>query len=184
MDPRSLRAVEAVERYADGQAGGAELVAALTGAAAAAKEAPHYDPVPATAAVELVLAALAGRGPAAPEDALGDLARALVAAWPRWGGGSEPCDVLRCTFGNPFRPAPVPDPAWRAWGGGSVVKLAHAAYDHRFLPWGLLDNVRLAVLADALEEAGCADEGALRHLRSGGEHIRGCHALELLLGRS
>jgi hypothetical protein len=182
-DPRSLRAVEAVERYADGQADGADLVAALTEAATAAKEAPHYDPVPATAALELVLAALAGRGRAAPEHVLGHLVRSFQAAWPRWAGGAGPCHLLRCTFGNPFRPAPVPDPAWLAWGGGAVAKLSRAAYRHRSLPSGLLDDVRLAVLADALEEAGCAEEGVLRHLRSGGEHVRGCHVLDRLLGR-
>jgi hypothetical protein len=43
--------------------------------------------------------------------------------------------------------------------------------------------VWLAVLADALEEAGCADAGLLGHLRSRGPHVRGCWALDLILGR-
>ena len=34
--------------------------------------------------------------------------------------------------------------------------LAEAAYEERSLPWGLLDNERLLVLADALEEAGAS----------------------------
>ena len=34
--------------------------------------------------------------------------------------------------------------------------LAWAAYDERHLPCGELEPVRLAVLADALEEVGCA----------------------------
>lgn len=48
---------------------------------------------------------------------------------------------------------------------------------------GTLDNDRLAVLADALEDAGCTDEDILEHLRSLGPHVRGCWALDLILGR-
>jgi hypothetical protein len=46
-----------------------------------------------------------------------------------------------------------------------------------------LDTVRLAVLADALEEAGCADPDLLGHLRGPGPHVRGCWAVDLLLGK-
>jgi predicted Zn-ribbon and HTH transcriptional regulator len=42
--------------------------------------------------------------------------------------------------------------------------MAEAAYEER-TPDGLLDPVRLLVLADALEEAGCTEERLLRHLR-------------------
>lgn len=44
------------------------------------------------------------------------------------------------------------------WLTPTVVGLAHAAYDSRDEQTGHLDPVRLAVLADALEEAGCAGE--------------------------
>jgi hypothetical protein len=40
------------------------------------------------------------------------------------------------------------------------------------------------VLADALEEAGCGDADLLGHLRSPGPHVRGCLAVDLLLGLS
>lgn len=40
----------------------------------------------------------------------------------------------------------------------------------------------LPVLADLLEESGCADAGVLGHLRGGGPHCRGCWALELARG--
>jgi hypothetical protein len=66
---------------------------------------------------------------------------------------------------------------------GVVVCLAQAAYENRQLPPGLLDNARLAVLADALEEAGCQDPVILGHLRSGGEHVRGCFVVDALLGK-
>jgi hypothetical protein len=46
---------------------------------------------------------------------------------------------------------------------------------------GHLDNARLAVLSDALEEAGC-DDAILSHLRSPGPHVRGCWAVDLCLG--
>lgn len=48
---------------------------------------------------------------------------------------------------------------------------------------GHLDPVRLAVLADALEEAGCVNEDILAHLRSPGPHYRGCLVLDLLLSK-
>ena len=41
----------------------------------------------------------------------------------------------------------------------------------------------LPVLADALEEAGCTDTDLLAHCRSGGGHLRGCWAVDLLLGK-
>lgn len=49
---------------------------------------------------------------------------------------------------------------------------------------GQLDDDRLAVLADALEDAGCEDETILAHLRSEGPHVRGCWVLDILLGKS
>ncbi len=92
-------------------------------------------------------------------------------------------ELLRDVVANPFRPAPAVDPAWLAWQGGVVRDQARAAYEHRRLPEGTLEPGRLAVLADALEEAGCADAELLGHLRGPGVHVRGCWALDLLLGR-
>jgi hypothetical protein len=93
-----------------------------------------------------------------------------------------------------------------------VKRLAEGAYEQRDMPAGTLDPARLAVLADALEEAGCTDEVLLRHLR--GEepvikqdksavtvdlapryrlvgwrplrapHVRGCWALDFILAKS
>ena len=42
---------------------------------------------------------------------------------------------------------------------------------------------RLAVLSDALEEAGCAEARLLDHLRGPSPHVRGCWAVDLLLGK-
>jgi hypothetical protein len=81
-----------------------------------------------------------------------------------------------------FRPVPL-DSAFLAWSDATVVRLARAAYDQRQLPEGTLDNCQLAVLADALEEAGCSDDDILGHLRGKGLHVRGCWAVDLLLGK-
>jgi hypothetical protein len=92
-------------------------------------------------------------------------------------------DLLRCLFGRPpFRPAPI-DPAWLTWQRDTVGRLAQAAYEHRHLPAGTLDNGRLAVLADALEDAGCADADLVGHLRGPADHVRGCWGVDLLLRR-
>jgi hypothetical protein len=87
--------------------------------------------------------------------------------------------LLRDIFGNPFRPATI-SPAWQT---PTVVALAQTAYEYRDLPSGHLDPARLAVLADALDEAGCTDADILNHCRRPGVHVRGCWVLDLLLGR-
>ena len=48
------------------------------------------------------------------------------------------------------------------------LRLAHAAYEERIMPSGELDPARLAVLSDALEEAGCDNADILDHLRTSG----------------
>jgi len=86
---------------------------------------------------------------------------------------------LRDVIGNPYRPV-VLDPAWRTH---TVIALAQAAYDDRSLPSGTLDPDRLAVLADALEDAGCDNADVLSHLRGPGPHVRGCWPLDLMLAK-
>jgi hypothetical protein len=84
-------------------------------------------------------------------------------------------DLVRDIFGNPFRAAAL-DHAWLASHDGTVPNLAKAIYDDRAFD-------RLPILADALEDAGCADAAILDHCRSGGEHVRGCWVIDLLLGK-
>jgi hypothetical protein len=98
------------------------------------------------------------------------------------GPSSECLALLLCIFGNPFRPVTL-SPAVLAWNDATVVRLARATYEERHMPEGTLDNGRLAVLADALEEAGCSDADVLGHLRGQGKHVRGCWAVDLLLGK-
>ena len=89
------------------------------------------------------------------------------------------CHFLRDIFGNPFRPVAI-EPAWLTT---TVTGLATAAYEKRTLPSGELDPARLAVLADAVEETGCGNLDILNHLRGPGPHVRGCWVLDLLLGK-
>lgn len=90
--------------------------------------------------------------------------------------------TLRDIFGNPFRPVTT-DQSWLAWNDGTTVKLAQAIYDERELPSGHLDSGRLAILADALEDAGCTNQDILGHCRGPGPHVRGCWVVDLLLGK-
>jgi hypothetical protein len=93
---------------------------------------------------------------------------------------SRLCGLLHEVMGNPFRPAVgLPVDVSR-----TVPYLAEAAYANRESPSGELDPARLAVLSDALEEAGCADADLLAHLRSPGPHVRGCWAVDLILGKA
>src|SRR5262249_24347332 len=79
----------------------------------------------------------------------------VSAHWARDAAGEELTErpiqatILRELFGNPFRPVSL-DPAWRT---PTVTALATTAYEERTLPAATLDIDRLAVLADALEDA-------------------------------
>ena len=119
-------------------------------------------------------------GPAARGVLYDDLESYFIGTWKD--GPQErraECHLLREVFGNPFRPATI-SPAWRT---PSVVSLAQATYDNRTLPTGTLEPSRRAVLADALEDAGCDQAGILNHLRGPGPHARGCWPVDLLLGK-
>jgi hypothetical protein len=95
----------------------------------------------------------------------------------------ENCELVRDIFGNPFRPSPPLPPAVLAWNGGTVRRMAEGIYEERQMLEGTLNDARLAVLADALEEAGCTAQTILDHLRGPGPHVRGCWALDPLLGK-
>lgn len=65
-------------------------------------------------------------------------------------------------------------PSWLAWNDSTVPKIARAIHDECVFD-------RLPILADALEEAGCADVALLSHCRGSGPHVRGCWVVDLLL---
>jgi hypothetical protein len=167
-DGRSWKAVEVGERFADEPGDEDMLRPAYREAAAALRQARSASREAAAISLESV-------------DRWVGVASAVALAdkaIPLW----SVAQLLREIF-NPFRPVAV-DPAWLAWHGGAAVNLAQSVYEERELPSGHLDAARLAVLADMLEEAGCADPQLLGHLRGPGPHLRGCWAVDLVLGKT
>jgi hypothetical protein len=81
-------------------------------------------------------------------------------------------EFARDIFGNPFRPV------WFApeWQTDTTLVLARQMYESR-------DFSAMPILADALEDAGCAEQAILDHLRGPGPHIRGCWAVDRVLAK-
>jgi hypothetical protein len=195
-DDELLKAVDSLERYADGPVGGwgPGAIERAEGAVIGpgdrgwrsipwVEHAASYAVARATwpepqrlEAAEAAAFPGTSEGPSAARTA-----RDLEVAYYRavYAGRGEQCRLLRDILGNPFRPVTV-TPAWRT---PQVVALAQAAYDQRELPAGTLDVARLAILADALEDAGCDQPDLLGHLHGPGPHVRGCWAVDLLLGK-
>jgi hypothetical protein len=177
QDPRTSAAVAVAERYAEGLANKAQLVAARRAARAAAEPSPHVKRAawwatygrPRPALRSLVWAeypaAWVTRWDQVPARARATLSRADEALV---------CALIRDVFANPFRPAAI-DPGWLRWNGGTVPAVAREVEE------GAYD--RLPVLADALEDAGCTDEVVLGHGRNGLAHVHGCWLLDAVLGR-
>lgn len=83
-------------------------------------------------------------------------------------------NLVRCIFGNPFRPVTFA-PEWRT---STVLALAQGIYDDRAFD-------RLPILADALQDAGCDSDDLLAHCRDERTpHARGCWAVDAVLGKS
>jgi hypothetical protein len=213
VDERSRRAVEATELFADGLATEADAEAAGNAAAEvtsddtqgvpeqvgwrAARAADHLVPLPEEAwqlhvAWEYAATAMEGeqlvKGGATPEmlDTWSEqsVESGSTMSWTSVNPDALVADILREVVGPiPFRPLPL-TPSFKTWNNHVVQRLAEAAYNERQLPAGALDVARLAVLADALEEAACDDAGLLSHLRSPGPHVRGCAVIDALLGKS
>jgi hypothetical protein len=99
-------------------------------------------------------------------------------------GGVDPgglAHLLREVCGSACYQSETIDAAWLSWRDGTVKNLARVVYDDLTVCY--FDYQRVAVLADALEESGCANEDILGHLRGPGPHVRGCWAVDLLLGK-
>ncbi|HUR55082.1 MAG TPA: hypothetical protein VMZ71_13195 [Gemmataceae bacterium] len=85
---------------------------------------------------------------------------------------THPAHYIRDIFGNPFRPVSFAP----SWGTSTAIALARQMYEAR-------DFSAMPILADALQDAGCADADILGHCRGDGPHVRGCWVLDLVLGR-
>jgi hypothetical protein len=188
-DERSRKSIEVSERFADGLAAEMERQQAWEAADAAREDAPWFATRQAVAAAWAAvqdISAGAGR-------IIGDVTRvfarqaALEASRQssrRVAGAHEQatraarlklCELAREVFGNPFR-----DPALLAAAlgtdSGAVERIARVIYTE-----GTFEV--MPILADALEDAGCQDEEILAHCREEREHVRGCWALDAILGQ-
>jgi hypothetical protein len=183
-DPRSRRAVEIAESFADGQASETELTAAHSEACVAAAEmgaAVVRHPVskrkmPRKLSVAAQAAAHASAAQVTVHGSLAAAEASLVHHAEVSGEYGNQANLVRDIFGNPSHPVAV-EPAWLAWNDATVPAIARHIYDNRAF------HV-LPILADALEDAGCTNADLLDHCRSPGPHVRGCWAVDLLLGKS
>jgi hypothetical protein len=169
-DRRARQALSTAERYAEGKASGAELRRARQGARQARLEFPLLsvgggDPPPEWFAyVAVELAAKEKTYLAAPDNAL-----VFRSGEERAKARASQCAVLRCLYGNPFRPLlPRPFPS-------HVVGLARACHD-------AFPEVspEYLVLADALSDLG--EDVAADHCREA-THAKGCYLVDWVLGR-
>lgn len=174
-DQRCRDAVEAVERFVEGEADLEEAAAAWRAALEAVSDLMGKHAEPAEYAARSAAANLA-------ESCLTEPwyeCRSLILHVP----AGLAADLLRDVFGNPYR-GRSDEPNSPGWRNETVVRLARAIYEVRELPSGHLDRERLAVLADALEEAGCPHTEMLAHCRSREPHVRGCWVVDHLMIRA
>ncbi len=183
-DKRSREAVRAAEQYADGQIS-TKALAAAGREARAAVPVWERDYTPSREDESHSHAANAARYVARthPEiipiacEARNALSYSLGSPIARSRAHEEElASLFRDIAGNPFRPVAALDSAWLTWKEGTVHKVATSIYQEK-------NFADLPVLADALEEAGCTNPDLLLHCREGGEHVRGCWAVDLLLDK-
>jgi hypothetical protein len=82
---------------------------------------------------------------------------------------AEQAEFVRDVFPPPGT-SPAAEPGWLT---STVVALARQMYESR-------DFSPMSILADALQDAGCADELVLGHCRKPAPHVRGCWVVDLL----
>jgi hypothetical protein len=185
-DPRSLAAVEYMERFADREVGTAEMEAVKEEARRAIRAAEKlpippgmsHDDVPERQAAEAAFALVGDRPDigAYAHWAMRSFVGASFAARHRnWLDQLRALsDLLRDIFGNPFRAVKLA-PAWLT---SDVVALARGIYDDRAFD-------RMPILADALQDAGCDNDDVLDHCRDPhAVHVRGCWVVDLVLGKA
>jgi hypothetical protein len=189
-DVISRSAVEMAERYAHGTASREELLAAYelvrhvqsdTDAESSAKNAARE--VAAEDAEVAVWCVLEHAMHCVQRSAANAASEGYSDTWQRvWEeAGQAEADaqavLLHDIFGNPFHPFSL-DTTWPSWHDGLLASMARQIYDSR-------DFSDLSVMADALEEAGCANPDIVSHCREqGAVHVRGCWVVDLCLGKS
>jgi hypothetical protein len=177
-DRRSKSALVILEHYADGQCSNDELRSACEAANEAylEREVGQSEYNMADTALEALLHTGLGIFRAADyaASALAEDRLDLTTDWNtlRAAERKYQCKLLREVIGNPFHPVTV-DPSWLT---STVLILAQGIYQEKAFD-------RMPILGDALQEAGCTNADLLNHCRQPGEHVRGCWAVDLLLGK-
>jgi hypothetical protein len=180
-DPRSRRAVEVAESFADGEATERQMV--------------HWRRV----YDDSNSSEPADWGWLLVHDAVRDnlhYIRESIQNTYRFVPSTTQAALLRCIFGNPFRkiflwPGEVarklrPDILQEPvvpyvhsnilrWNDGIIPRIAQAIYEERAFH-------DIGVLGDALEEAGCTDAAMLEHCHLESVHARGCWVVDEILG--
>jgi hypothetical protein len=182
-DVRSQQAVVASEMLADGLLGHAERQIATTNADRAIHDVDDAYVAPEMAALSAISIDVTVHVPASLACSAQTAHEQGLSPWPSLPERKSQCDLIRDINGNPFRPVTI-DPSWLMWRESTVPRLAQAVYEDRDTRSGNLDTTRLAILGDALEEAGCVDREILEHLRSAGPHVRGCWVVDAILNKA
>jgi hypothetical protein len=159
IDALGRQAVDLAEDFADGLATAEQLRAARLTCQGTGGQASWY----AAASNPAIAARNAARSAQAGADRLAAEAEELAAqaALVREIFGPRPCTTLTID---------------RDWLTPDVIALAQEIYTERAFD-------RLPLLAKMLETGGCSHGELLSHCRAAGAHVRGCWALDLLLGK-
>jgi hypothetical protein len=189
LDPRSRAAIEYMERFADGEVDKTPMEAVKEAARLAVLDA---DKLPAPPGL---------KWNESPERRASEAVFTLVSerpdscAYAHWamrsyigkGASQESAarhqlwlDQLRTMarlmhdiFGNPFREVKFN----KLWRTDTVLTLARQMYASR-------EFSAMPILADALQDAGCTNEGILSHCRDANQiHVRGCWVVDLVLDK-
>jgi hypothetical protein len=192
LDERSRKAVEVAERFCDGLATEAELLAAWNGAREAAQLANSSEARVAWSAawvaehasslqlpVNSVLSADALVNATLEKQTYRQIPMRIASQLSKRMYERETtieAGLLRDIVGNPFQQVSV-NSDWCGCDDRTVAKLAQSIYADRAFD-------RLPMLADALEDAGCDKADILAHCRGPGPHVRGCWVVDLILGKS
>jgi hypothetical protein len=124
------------------------------------------------------------RFPPLPSSAREQASLDMALLWELHAEGLFQVNMLREIVGNPFRPPQLLPASVLAWNDGTVRRIAEGIYEERRMPEGTFDTGCLAILADALVDAGCDNNDLIQHCRSEKPHVRGCWAVDAILGKS
>ncbi len=173
-DERSRRAIEVSEFFADGQISDEELDAAGGAAQIAWTEVSniHGDSPRRAAAAASAYSSKRFIHENDRSNAMVAVTEGFSKAARRNAERRAQVQMIRDTFGNPFRTVPF-SPSWRS---DTALALAARMYESR-------DFSPMPILADALQDAGCDNEDILNHCRRAGVHVRGCWVIDRLLGK-